>query len=184
LRSPKLIIENSILLVIDVQGKLASVMHDKHYVRHIQGMIKAAQILGIPIIVTEQAPEKIGNTIPEIREMLPENLPINKQTFSCCGEPVFLETVKNSRRKQILICGIEAHVCVYQTVRDLLTAGHDVYLVVDAVSSRSAHNTEIGIKRSEGDGATLTTLEMIITELIQSTRHPKFREIMALLKNA
>jgi nicotinamidase-related amidase len=177
-------IENSVLLVIDVQGKLAGLMHDPNYLRHAQGMIRAAQILGIPIILTEQAPEKIGNTIPEIREMLPENLPIKKQTFSCCGEPLFLETIKNSRRKQILICGIEAHVCVYQTVRDLLTAGHEVYLVVDAVSSRSAQNTAIGIKRAENDGATLTTLEMIITELIQSTRHPKFREIMALLKDS
>ena len=176
-------IENSVLVVIDVQGKLAGLMHDPGYLLHVKGMIRAAQILGIPIILTEQAPEKIGNTISEIRELLPENIPIKKQTFSCCGEPVFLETIKNSRRKQILVCGIEAHVCVYQTVRDLRTAGHDVYLVTDAVSSRSLQNTAIGIKRAEDDGATLTTLEMIITELIQSTKHPKFKEIMALLKN-
>lgn len=177
-------VENSVLLVIDVQGKLAGLMHDSGYLRRVQGMIKIAQILSIPIIITEQSPEKIGNTIPEISEILPENIPIKKQSFSCCGEPAFMDAFKRVGRSQVIVTGIETHVCVYQTVRDLLMAGRDVYLLVDAVSSRSPQNAAIGIGRAKDDGATLTTLEMIVTELIQSTRHSKFREIMALLKNA
>ena len=177
-------IENSVLLVIDVQGKLAGMMDDLHYLRHIKAMVKAAQILDMPIILTEQAPEKIGSTIPELTEALKGIAPIIKQSFSCCAEPVFIDAFKRLGRSHVIITGIESHVCVYQTVRDFLNTGYEVYLVVDAVSSRSEHNAKIGIKRSEDEGATLTTVEMIITELIRSTRHPKFREIMALLKNA
>ena len=175
-------IESSLLVVIDVQGKLAKLMHDGHYLRHVQGMMKAAKMLDIPIVMTEQAPEKIGATIEEIRALAPDVRPIAKQTFSSCGEPAFMEAVKRLRRKQIIVVGIEAHVCVYQTVRDFVKAGYEVYLAVDAVSARTDVNKDIGVHRSEREGAVLTTTEMTITEWIQSTKHPKFREIMALLK--
>ncbi len=175
-------IENAVLIVIDVQGKLAGIMNDPDYLRRILGMMKAAKFLGIPVILTEQAPEKIGTTVDTVRNFVPNVQPIAKQTFSCCGEPLFMDAVKSSGRKQILVCGIEAHVCVYQTVRDLVKAGYDVYLVVDAVSSRVAVDREIGIHRSQREGAVLTTLEMTVTELMQSTRHPSFREIMKILK--
>lgn len=172
------------LLVIDVQGKLAGLMHSQMYLRHVQGIIKAAQILNIPILLTEQAPDKIGGTVPEIRNLLADQAPLVKQTFSCCGEPAFMDAFTKLGRSQVIVTGIEAHVCVYQTVRDFLRSHHEVHLVTDAVSSRAGHNSAIGIKRSEDEGAVLTTTEMIITELIQSTSHPNFREIMALLKNS
>ena len=175
--------DQCVLLVIDVQGKLAGMMHSQNYLRHVQGMIKAAQILNIPILLTEQAPDKIGVTIPEIKDLLPNQSPIIKQTFSCCGQPEFMKAFSDLDRTQIIVTGIEAHVCVYQTVRDLLRGGYEVHLVVDAISSRAGHNSTIGVKRSEDEGAVLTTTEMIITELIQSTQHPKFRDIMLLLKN-
>jgi len=175
-------INQSILVVIDVQGKLAGMMHHPGYLRGIMGMVKGARLLDIPIVITEQAPDKIGGTIDEIKAAVPEIHPIVKQTFSCGGEPLFMDTIKRFGRKQVIVTGIETHVCVYQTVRDLLKSGYEVHLVVNAVSSRSALDEEIGIGRAEREGAVLTTVEMCVTELLQSTRHPRFRDIMALLK--
>lgn len=177
-------IKRAVFVVIDVQGKLAGMMHDPHYLRHVQGLIRIAQILEIPVIVTEQAPDKIGGTVPAIKDMFQNFVPIIKRTFSCCGEPRFMEEFKRLRRSQAIVCGIESHVCVYQTVRDLCGFGHDVQLVSDAVSSRSKHNAQLGIDRCAHSGAVLTSLEMLVTELIGSTAHPKFREIMTLLKNS
>src|SRR4051812_30630824 len=108
-------IEHSILIIIDVQGKLAGMMYNPGYLRRIQGAMKAAGLLGIPIVITEQAPEKIGVTVEEIHAMSPQMKPIVKQTFSCWGEPAFVEALKKFKRKQIIVTGIEAHVCVYQT---------------------------------------------------------------------
>jgi len=175
-------IENTLLVVIDVQGKLAAMMSDPDYLRRVKGMLKAARLLDLPIVMTEQAPGKIGATIDAVRDLVSTITPIAKQTFSCCGEPAFVEAIKQSGRKQILVCGIEAHVCVYQTVRDLVQSGYEVYLVVDAVSARGPADHEIGIHRSQKEGVILTTLEMTVTELLQSTSHPKFRDVMALLK--
>lgn len=175
-------IKNSVLLVIDVQGKLANMMCDEDYQDHIRGLIKAASILDVPILVTEQAPDKIGYTVAEITNLLNGIVPVSKQTFSCCGEPAFMEALKGLGRKHVIVCGIESHVCVYQTVRDLLNSGYQVSVVVEAVSARSKHNAHAGIARCKDLGAVLTTLEMLVTELIVSTKHPKFREIMALLK--
>lgn len=173
---------HTVLIVIDVQGKLASMMHDFQYLRHLKGLIKAAQILGLPIIMTEQAPEKIGGTVQDVKEMFSDFAPIVKQAFSCCGEPRFMDELKRLGRSQVIVCGIESHVCVYQTVRDLCKLGYDVHIAADAVSARSKQNSEIGIRRCEHEGAVVTSLEMFITELICSTTHPQFREIMALLK--
>lgn len=174
--------QKAVLLVIDVQGKLAGMMNDPRYLRHVQGLIKIAQILDIPILVTEQAPEKIGGTIDAVKGMFTDLSPIIKQTFSCCAQTQFVHDLKKTKRSQVIVCGIEAHVCVYQTVRDLERSGYDVHLAVDAVSSRSQSNAQVGIQRCAQEGAVLTSLEMLVTEMIRSTAHPKFREIMALLK--
>lgn len=177
-------IQNSVLLIIDVQGKLANMMCDSNYQLYIRGLIKVAGILDIPILLTEQAPDKIGRTVVEITDMLKGVVPITKQTFSCCGEPAFVDALKHLGRKHVVVCGIESHVCVYQTVRDLLQSGHQVSVVAEAVSARSKYNAHAGIARCKELGAVLTTLEMLVTELIVSTKHPKFREIMTLLKNS
>jgi nicotinamidase-related amidase len=174
--------EQSLLVVIDVQGRLAAMMHDPRYLQRVKGLMKAAKILGVPVVLTEQAPEKIGAVIDEIRALAPDVTPIVKQTFSCWGETFFEQAIRSSGRKQILVAGIEAHVCVYQTVRDLSKEHYEVYLVVDAVSARHPVDDQIGVHRCQKDGAVLTTLEMTVTELMRSTSHPKFREVMALLK--
>ena len=177
-------VRNSVLVVIDIQGKLARLMHSSDYLSCVKAMIKAAHLLEIPIVLTEQAPEKIGGTIPEIHELLHEKAPIVKRTFSCWGEEQFVNAVNGLGRNEIIVVGIESHVCVYQTVRDLVRENYHVHVVTDAISSRAFHNAQMGIERCQKDGAVLTTTEMVITELIGSTRHPKFRDIMALLKES
>lgn len=175
--------DQSILLIIDVQGKLARLIHDKEAVHtNIQRLIKAAQYLDVPIVYTEQLPNKIGETIEEIKTLLPDLIPFIKSSFSCCGEKAFTEYLATQKRKQIIVCGIETHVCVCQTVADLLAQKYDVQVVVDAVSSRKLLNKEIAIKRMEDMGALLTTMEMLGTELLQTAAHPKFKEVLNLIK--
>lgn len=176
--------ENSILVVIDVQGKLARMVEDHEKVtRNIRALVTAAKRLDVPILLTEQAPDKIGETIPEITDLLDNPTPIIKPTFSCCGIKEFNDSLKNLKRKEIIVCGIETHVCVYQTVADLLSSKFKVQVVVDAVSSRGQERKDVAIARMNELGAGLTTAEMIITELLHTTEHPHFREILGLLKS-
>ena len=109
------------LVVVDVQGKLAQLMHRRHVlIKNIQILIKAAKALAIPIIWCQQCPESPGSTVPQISELLSDHQPINKATFSCCADEKFSAKLDDLSRKQLLLCGIEAHVCIYQTEIDLL----------------------------------------------------------------
>lgn len=174
---------NSILIVIDVQGKLAYLVHDKEKIfKHIQALIQAANHLDIPVIYTEQVPEKIGGTIPEIKFYLNNHQPIRKASFSCAGEKTFWDELKKNRRSQLIVAGIETHVCVYQTVADLLGKRYPVQVVADAVSSRSLDDKAIALDRMKSLGAVLTSTEMIITELLKTSNHKKFKEILGLIK--
>jgi len=145
--------------------------------------MKVAQVLEIPIIVTEQAPEKIGSTIDEIHVIAPIIRTIQKKTFSCWAQPLFVKTIKALKRKQVIVTGIEAHGCVWQTVHDLLHNKYEVFVAVDAVSAHSELNKNIALRRCEREGAVLTTVEMMATELLRTSQHPKFKEVMAILKN-
>ena len=173
----------AILVVIDVQGKLAYLMHERDQLfKHIQALIKAAKILNIPIFNTEQAPEKIGVTIPEVKNFLVDEQPIHKAAFSCAAEPAFMSALKRSMKKQVIIIGIETHVCVFQTVADLLTKQYMVHVVADAVSSRTGANKEIALERMKSMGAVITSTEMIVTELLRTSEHPKFKKILSLIR--
>lgn len=173
----------SVLLVIDVQGNLAYKMHDKENLfRNIQGIIKAAYHLKIPIIYTEQAPEKIGQTVPEIANELMGHKPVVKTTFGCCGEPNFIDHLKSLKRNQIIVTGIETHVCVYQTVRNLLDLKYQVEVVGDAVSSRTQTNKRFALERMREKGADITCTEMLVTELLQTAEHPKFKDVLNLIR--
>ncbi len=175
--------EKSILLVIDIQGKLAYAMHDKnHLLKHTQALIKMAHFLGIPIVYTEQVPDKIGKTVPEIANELSGLKPFIKKTFSCCQEESFAKALKAFFRKEIIVCGIEAHVCVFQTVYDLLKMSFKVQVVADAVSSRSEFNKMIALNRMEQEGAVLTSVEMLATELLRTSEHKNFKEVLQLIK--
>lgn len=140
--------EDSVLMVIDMQGNLYESMQDKPFLlENVRKLIRGMQVFGIPVIVTEQIPEKLGPTIEPVVSLLPDAPRIPKSDFSCCGEEKIMKALKALERQQVLLCGIETHVCVYQTAVDLLGFGYDVHLVADAVSSRTALNREIGIRK-------------------------------------
>lgn len=176
-------IDQSLLLVIDVQEKLASVIHDRdETLRHAGTLIKTANFLKIPVVFTEQAPEKIGPTVAGLAELVKERPFISKISFSCCGSPEFMNILKQHGRRQIIVCGIEAHVCVYQTVSDLLEQDYDVQVAGDAVSSRRKEHKEIALARMQQLGAGITCTEMIATELVGGAGHPQFKSILSLIK--
>jgi isochorismate hydrolase len=173
--------EDAILAVIDIQGNLYLAMDEKEFLlANTAKLIKGINILDIPIILTEQV--KIGPTIPELAELMTDVKPLIKNSFSCCGDPQFMEAMTAAGKRQVLICGIEAHVCAYQTSMDLLARGYEVYLVADAVSSRTARNREIGIQKLLASGAVLTSAEMALFELLKTATDPKAKDLFRIIK--
>ncbi|MDO9558817.1 MAG: hydrolase [Syntrophales bacterium] len=173
--------ESTVLIIVDIQGNLARVMDDQTFlIENNRKLIKGMHVLGIPILITEQNP--LGATIPEIADLLPGVRAITKDTFSCCAEEKFMSAVRAMNRRQILMTGIEAHVCVYQTAMDLLAMGYEVHLAADAVSSRTARNREIGIRKLITAGAVLTSAEMALFELLKTAADPKAKDIFRIIK--
>jgi len=175
--------ENSALVIIDIQEKLFRVMYEKEALSsNIQKLIKGIQIMDIPIIVTEQNPDGLGLTIPEISNILPGLQPIPKFSFSCCGEEDFQRKLEELHRKQVLITGIETHICVYQTAIDLLSSGYEVQIVADCVSSRTQENRDLALNRMSMEGALLTSTEMVLFELLKTAKEERFKAISAIVK--
>jgi nicotinamidase-related amidase len=173
--------ENTLLIVVDIQGNLARVMDEQAFlIENNQKLIKGMNILGIPVLLTEQNP--LGTTIPEIADLLPGVQAITKDSFSCCAEEKFIVAVRAMDRKQILMTGIEAHVCVYQTAMDLIAMGYEVQVAADAVSSRTARNREIGIRKLTDSGAILTSAEMALFELLKTAADPKAKDLFKIIK--
>ncbi|NOQ20874.1 MAG: isochorismatase family protein [Desulfobacterales bacterium] len=175
--------EDTALVLVDVQGKLAQSMHNKKDLfENLKKMVKGAQVLGVPILWAEQNPDGLGPTMPEIAELFTNQSPVSKFSFSCCGSEQFLRDLEAVNRKNILIVGIEAHVCVYQTAADLTNLQYNVQIVADAVSSRTAENTPIGLEKSKDAGARLTSTETALFELLKEAKGDKFKEIINLVK--
>ena len=175
--------DNSVLLVIDVQEKLFRAIYQKEQLLdNLQRLIKGIKVLEIPILITEQYPQGLGPTIPEIAQLLPDSRPLPKVCFSCCGDAAFLQAFKKLNRKQVLIAGIESHVCVYQTAADLIAAGYEVYAVSDTISSRTEHNRDIGLKMMTQLGAKLTCTEAALFELLKVAKGDKFKAISKIVK--
>lgn len=175
--------EHSVLMIIDVQGRLSSLMHEADdLIREINVMIKAAEILDMPIIWMEQYPKGLGYTIDAIKENLSQHKAIEKITFGGCGCDDVMKALKDTERNQVIVTGIEAHVCVYQTVLGLLEEGYQVSVNQDAVSSRKPSNKKLGLERMKDAGAVKTSTEMILFELMQTAEHPNFKQISNLLK--
>ncbi len=176
-------VENCCLAVIDVQGKLAQLMWEKEGLfENIGILIQAAKILNIPILWCQQVPDALGPTVPEIAELLEGVEPINKSAFSCCGDEGFNRRLEQLGRRQVILCGIETHVCIYQTAADLLSKGFAVDVIADAVSSRTAENRQVGLERMAVDGANLSSVEMLLFELLKDASHPKFKQLAKLVK--
>lgn len=176
-------LSDAILIVIDVQGKLARVVEDSDTViGQIQKLVKGMLALEIPIILTHQVPEKLGQTIEEISELLPEHEQISRTAFSVFRSIEILNRLAELERKQIILCGFETHICLYQSALDLMNSDYEVYLVVDGTSSRKGIDKETAIMRVNAEGGKLTTVEMALYELIRDARHPAFKEVAKIIK--
>jgi nicotinamidase-related amidase len=171
------------LVVVDVQGKLARLMRNSEaMIGQLSRLIQAARLLDLPVVWVEQLPDKLGPTVPEIAEVLDGLAPLSKSSFGCCGDEQVMARIEAAGRRQVLLCGIETHVCVWQTARELRHAGYDVHLIADASSSRSELNRDIAWRRMEGIGVKLSCVEMALFELMVSADHPRFRDVSRLLK--
>jgi nicotinamidase-related amidase len=175
--------EDTVLVLIDVQEKLARAMLDREaLVENAIKMVSGAKILGVPIIRTEQNPNGLGPTIPELGALLSDVEPITKLSFSCCGEPRFMDELSKLGRKQILVGGIESHVCVYQTVLELVPLGYEVQVLVDVVSSRTVENRNIGLERCKAAGASMTSVETSLFEMLRAAEGDKFKQMLKVVK--
>ena len=172
--------DESVLLCIDYQERLLPKIHmAEEITRNAAIMIRAAQVLNIPIIVTEQYPEGLGKTVHNLVETLGgEYRPIEKNSFDCFKSPEFVKKLKAAKAKKILTMGVEAHVCVCQTVLEALRRKHHVYLLEDATSSRSPENRKIAFDRMAKEGAIPSSVEMAIYEMLKVSGTPEFKKIL------
>lgn len=175
--------ENSIGVVIDIQSRLYPYIHDHETItRNNRILIQGLKVLNIPLVVTQQYTKGLGDTIPEIKEVLGEFKHIEKTAFSCCDEPRFNEDLALSSSTYVIICGIETHVCVMQTVIDLLGQGYTPVVVEDCVGSRNPNDKAVAISRMREEGAIITTYESILFELLRYSGTDEFRHISGLVK--
>jgi nicotinamidase-related amidase len=178
-----LITENTVLVLIDFQERLFPAMHDKEkLLRNVLKLIQGAKVLEIPVVLTEQYPKGLGPTLPEIKELLPDIRPVEKVSFNCCDEAAFGKALESLKRKQVLIAGIEAHICVYQTAMALVRSGYKVQVVGDCISSRDPENKLVSLFRMGAAGVSPTTLEMALFELLRVARGDKFKQISDIVK--
>ncbi len=176
-------INNALVLMIDFQEKLVSSTDAQSESLNSAKLLSAAKILDIPVVVTEQYPKGLGSTIEQVKSVMPDNTMVFEKTaFSAMKETFVADAIKKTGRKQVLLFGIELHICVYQTAMELLAQGYEVFIVKDACKSRSDYNFEAGLDLLKSKGATITTLEILLFELLQSSKHPNFKEIQALIK--
>ena len=173
----------AVLVIIDIQGNLAQAMFDREnlFANTIK-LIRGFKVLNLPIIVTEQTPQKLGQTIPIIAAELGGIKPIAKETFSCWADIHFCEQLESLSRRHIVLTGIESHVCVYQSALDLISNGYNVHPVADAVSSRTKENCEIGLTAMKNAGAYLTGMEMVLFELLRTAADPQAKDIFKIVK--
>lgn len=175
--------QNTQLVIIDVQGKLAQIVYEpEKLIKNVKNLIRGCQLLEVPIVRVEQNPNGLGATTPEIAELLADNQAIPKMTFSAFGEDDFRKALEQNNRKNILIAGIEAHVCVYQTSVELLEAGYHIHLITDAVSSRTSENKLLGIQKIKDEGAKLSGTEMVLFELQKTCEGERFRQLLKLIR--
>lgn len=177
----RLKVEDTALLVVDIQEKLLpKIMQAGEVLRNASFLVNAAKVLGVPVIATEQYPKGLGPTVEPIRGLL--TTVWEKKTFSAVAEGGALDFLKSDARIKVVVAGIEAHICVMQTVLDLLNQGFHVFVCVDAVSSRYAIDVKIALKRMQQAGAILVTAETCVYEWLETAANPAFREISTMVQ--
>jgi nicotinamidase-related amidase len=171
--------ERATLVVVDVQEAFRPAVLDfERVVEEIGKLVEASTVLGVPVVLTEQYPKGLGHTVPELAEHLDGVEPIEKVCFSAARAGGF----HLGRRDQVLVCGIESHVCVSQTAHDLLERGLEVHVAGDAVSSRTAGNRDLGLHKMEAAGAVLTSVETALFELVGAAGTDEFKQVQRLVK--
>ncbi len=175
--------EKALLVVVDIQEKLAVAMKKRKKVeQNTSILIKAAAVMNIPVIATEQYPKGLGHTTEAVKMNLKDHTLIEKIDFSCCGEDSFTKAVKKSGKTQIILCGMETHVCVWQTCLGLLNAGYIVHLASDAVSSRSKDNYLAGVGLMRDAGAIISSTETVCFQLLVRAGTDEFKAVSKLVK--
>lgn len=172
------------LAVIDVQEAFREAIPDfAALASRVARVVRGAQILGVPVLVTEQYPKGLGRTAAEISTELPADIEvIEKTAFSSCGALPFVSALEGRGARHVLLCGIEAHVCVNQTTHDLLAAGYKVHLLMDCISARAEENRQVGLSKMLQSGALPSSTELALFELMRDARHEQFKAIQKLIK--
>ncbi len=181
-RLPKLDRSKACVLLVDVQEKLIPVMWNFEPVeKYCKAMILAAREMGMPVLATEQYPKGLGATLPSLREALGA-APLVKMHFSCGADPEFAKALEATGRKQVVLLGIEAHVCVFQTARDLLERGYEVFVCADAVTSRFEEHRRVALEQMRDMGACVTSAETCIFDLLHACGTPEFKRVSPLVR--
>jgi nicotinamidase-related amidase len=176
--------ENSVLVVIDVQERLLpAIQNQQQIVFNVRRLLEGAQVFDVPVVVSEQYPQGLGDTVKELTPYIPkETAVLSKKSFSIYDNESIRTEIDSRKRSQIILCGVEAHVCVLQSAFDLLRTGYEVYIVADAVGSRFIIDQETALRRYETSGMTLTTVESLLFEWCRTAEHPQFKEVSRLAK--
>lgn len=179
-------VKNSLLIVVDLQTKLSVAMPEAEaelMTANARSLVEAAGLLSIPVLLTEQYPKGLGSTDTTITDLLSEDtLIFDKTGFSCCAADGFTDTVASTDRKQVILVGQEAHVCVLQTALELLHLGYQVHVVEDTICSRKAEHKFYALQRMQQQGATITNYESVLFEWVRDSTHPEFKSIAGLLR--
>lgn len=175
--------DDTLLVIIDCQTKLMpAISNTKELEATVVKMAKGALVLGLPVIVTQQYTKGLGATVDSINEVVGANKPIEKTTFSAMGAPEFAEAIRAAGKKNILMTGVETHICVEQTTLDLMEAGYNVYLIQDCVGSRNDNDKNIACNRMAAAGAVVTTYEAALYEILRGAKEDGFKAISAIVK--
>lgn len=175
--------QDSVLVVVDVQERLVNVIHEKErLVDAVERLARGVRILEVPVIWVEQNAQRLGATVPSVAAALGGLEPIPKMSFDCCGNDRFRSALAACGRRQVLLAGVEAHICVYQTAVGLLAEGREVHVVSDAVSSRTAANRDLALARLRDLGAAITGVEMALYELLRVAEGERFKAILRIVK--
>lgn len=176
--------DNALLVAVDVQEPFLRTIYERERVlANVCALLQGMNVLRLPIISTTQYAERMGSVVPDIRKHLPPlHTPIDKMSFSCYGNGAFASELRRSGRKQVVLCGVEAHICVSQTAHDLIAAGFQVHVAVDAVSSRTEANWKLGVDKMRQGGVILGSVESVLYELLHEAGTPEFREILKIIK--
>ncbi len=177
-------IDNTLVVVVDMQEPFLQDIFDRErLLNNVRILLQGARIMHLPILCTTQYAKRMGDTIPEIKELLPPLLPpFDKIDFSCYRSVPFVSELQRSGKKQILLCGVETHICINQSAHDLTAAGYQVHVVADAVSSRTEMNWRLGLDKMRQGGVLLSSVEMALYEMMETAGTPEFKAILPIVK--